>query len=119
MGEANDYFKFRIPLNGPITAQDLNLNIWHLNDIIYNYFFDNCGTVEINDQKLVYKKHTVKDFKKVKRTKNSRFRCIRNNITFYARSFVTTTTINKTISKKNPSTMINSSKEISGVRLNF
>ena len=32
---ANDYFKFAIPLNGPITTPDLNSSIRHLNDTIY------------------------------------------------------------------------------------
>ena len=65
--KANDYFKFHIQLNGPIAAQDLNSNIRHLNDVIYNYFFEHYGNVEItNDKKLLekYENHTVKDLKR-------------------------------------------------------
>ena len=64
---ANEYFKFVIPLNGPIMSQDFNSSIRHLNDTIYNYFFENFGNVEsLPDIKLVgkYKDHSIKDLKK-------------------------------------------------------
>ena len=42
---ANDFFKFAIPLNGPIITRDLNLCITQLNDTIYNYFSEHFGNV--------------------------------------------------------------------------
>ena len=44
---ANEYFKCALNLNPPISSQDINSSIVLLNDVIYNYFTDNFGHVEI------------------------------------------------------------------------
>ena len=64
---ANDYFKFALQTNQPITSQDLDSNIMVLNNIIYEYFAQNFGyTDSTPDNSLVekYKDYTVKDLKK-------------------------------------------------------
>ena len=64
---ANDYFKFVLQTNQPITSQDLDSNIMVLNNIIYEYFAQNFGyTDSTPDNSLVekYKDYTVKDLKK-------------------------------------------------------
>ena len=43
---ANEYFKFALNLNPPISSQDINSFIVLLNDVICNYFADNFGHVE-------------------------------------------------------------------------
>ena len=64
---ANEYFKFALNLNPPISSQDINSSIVLLNDVIYNYFADNFGHVESPPDKLLvekYKNHTTKELKK-------------------------------------------------------
>ena len=64
---ANDYFKFALQSNQPITSQDLDSNIKVLNNIVYDYFAEHFGyTKSLSDNSLVnkYKDYTVKDLKK-------------------------------------------------------
>ena len=64
---ANEYFKFALNLNPPISSQDISSSIVLLNDVIYNYFADNFGHVESPPDKLLvekYKNHTTKELKK-------------------------------------------------------
>ena len=64
---ANDYFKFTLQSNQPITSQDLNTNIKLLHNIIYEYCSQNFGFTDSSpDNSLVnkYKDYTVKDLKK-------------------------------------------------------
>ena len=65
----NDYFKFALQSNQPITSQDLDSNIKVLNNSIYDYFAENFGyTKSLPYNSLVnkYKDYTltVKDLKK-------------------------------------------------------
>jgi hypothetical protein len=71
---ANDYFKFALQSNQPITSQDLDSNIKLLNNIVYEYFAKNFGhTDSTPDNSLVnkYKDYTVKDLKKALKTLKS------------------------------------------------
>ena len=64
---ANDYFKFVLESDQPITSQDLDSNIKALNNIIYEYFAQNFGYADSTpDNSMVdkYKDYTVKDLKK-------------------------------------------------------
>ncbi len=64
---ANEYFKFALQANEPITSHDLDSNIKLLNNIIYDYFAQNFGyTQSLPDTLLVekYKSYSVKDLKK-------------------------------------------------------
>jgi hypothetical protein len=67
---ANEYFKLALS-NEPIKPHDLNSNIKNLNDVIYNYFTENFGQVEKNnDTNMInkYKDLTVKELKKSLKT---------------------------------------------------
>jgi hypothetical protein len=71
---ANDYFKFALQSNQPITSQDLDSNIKLLNNIVYEYFAKNFGQTDSTpDNSLVnkYKDYTVKDLKKALKTLKS------------------------------------------------
>ncbi len=64
---ANEYFKFALAPDPPITSHDLNLSIKHLNETMYTYFANNFGFVEsLPDNTLVdkYKNHGIKELKK-------------------------------------------------------
>ena len=64
---ANEYFKFALNFNPPISSQDISSSIVLLNDVIYNYFADNFGHVESPPDKLLvekYKNHTTKELRK-------------------------------------------------------
>ncbi len=64
---ANEYFKFALAPDPPITSHDLNLSIKHLNETMYTYFANNFGFVEsLPDNTLVdkYKNHSIKELKK-------------------------------------------------------
>ena len=53
---ANEYFKFALAPDPPITNHDLNLSIKHLNYTMYTYFANNFGFVEsLPDNTLVNK----------------------------------------------------------------
>ena len=67
---ANDYFKFKLQSNQPITSQDLNTSKKLLNDIIYDYFADTCSSPE-NSLVKNYKDCTIKDLKKAPKTLKS------------------------------------------------
>ena len=71
---ANDYFKFALQIDQPITSQNLDTNIRLLNNTIYEYFSHNFGYADSTpDNSLVtkYKEHTVKALKKALKTLKS------------------------------------------------
>ena len=119
---ANKYFKFAIPLNGPIVSEDLNASIRHLNDTIYNYFVDNFGIVKSTpDEKLVtkYKDHSAKDLKKalsILKSSNSDLTEIKY-VSHILRKKIRSHRIRQTSTDMLRSIMTNTSKETSGVTL--
>jgi len=71
---ANDYFKFALSSNQPITAQSLNANIKVLNNTVYEYFAQNFGfSNSFPNNSLVnkYKNYSIKDLKKALKTLKS------------------------------------------------
>jgi hypothetical protein len=64
---ANDFFQFTLS-NQPITTQEISKCINAMTTVIYNYFSENYGFVDINNNKVFeskYKSASAKDLKKV------------------------------------------------------
>jgi hypothetical protein len=64
---ANDFFQFTLS-NQPITTQEISKCINTMTTVIYNYFSENYGFVDINNNKIFeskYKSASAKDLKKV------------------------------------------------------
>jgi hypothetical protein len=64
---ANDFFQFTLS-NQPITTQEISKCIITMTTVIYNYFSENYGFVDINNNKVFeskYKSASAKDLKKV------------------------------------------------------
>ena len=62
---ANEFFKISLNSNAP---QDAKSKIKHLNEVVYNYFSENCGQVENLSTKTFngkYNNHSAKDLKKI------------------------------------------------------
>ena len=64
---ANDFFHLTLS-NCPIASQDINKSINTMATVIYNYFNENYGFVDVdnnNEFESKYKSHSAKDLKKV------------------------------------------------------